>query len=62
MTQESATAYWYPNQALRPVGHQPNYPIERGKPQDILGRSLGAAKYNQLAWPFIPFPGDWYVG
>ena len=58
MTQESATAHWYPNEALRSVGRQPNYPIALGEPQDSLGRSLGAANDNRLAWPFIPFPED----
>jgi hypothetical protein len=58
MIQESATAHWYPNEALRPVGHQP---IERGEPPDILGRSPGAANDNQLAWPFIPFPENLLV-
>jgi hypothetical protein len=55
MTQESATAHWHPNEALRSVGHQPNCPIAR-EPQDTPGRSLGAANDNRLAWPFIPFP------
>ena len=62
MTQEPATAHWYPNEALRPVGHQPKYPIERDEPQNIPRRSLGAANDNQLAWPFIPFPEDWCGG
>jgi hypothetical protein len=61
MTQESATAFWYPNEARRPDGHQPKYPIERGAPQDTLGRSLGAANDNRLAWPFIPFPENLLV-
>jgi hypothetical protein len=62
MTHEPATAHWYLNETLRPVAHQPKYPIERGEPQDILGRSLGAANDNQLAWPLIPFPEDWCGG
>jgi hypothetical protein len=57
MTQESATAHWYPNEARRPDGHQPKYPIERGEPQDTLGR-LPVANDNQLVWPLIPFPED----
>jgi hypothetical protein len=60
MTQESATAFWYPNEARRPDGHQPKYPIERGEPQDTLDR-LPVANDNQLVWPLIPFPEDLLV-
>jgi hypothetical protein len=56
MTQESTTAHWYPNEAFRPIGHQPKSPIECGEPQEIRRRWLGAANDNRLAWPFIPFP------
>jgi hypothetical protein len=59
MTQESATAHWYPNEALMPVGHQP---IERGERPEHSGVRLpGAANDNQLAWPFIPFPENLLV-
>jgi hypothetical protein len=47
---EASTAFWH-----WLIGHQPKYPIERGEPQAILGRSLGFANDNQLVWPFIPF-------
>jgi hypothetical protein len=56
---EASTAFCYLNEARRLIGHQPKYLIERGEPQDILGRSPGVANDNQLAWPFIPFPEDW---
>jgi hypothetical protein len=56
MIQESATAHWYPNEALGPVGRQP---IQRAEPKYLLGRLPGAANDNQLVWPLIPFPEDW---
>jgi hypothetical protein len=62
MTQESTTAHWYPNEAFKPYSHQPKSPIECGEAKDIRGRSLVAANENRLAWPFIPFPKDWYAG
>jgi hypothetical protein len=34
--------------------------IEHGLPLEILGRPAIAANDNQLAWPFIPFPEDWW--
>jgi hypothetical protein len=58
---EASTAFWYPNGAPRPGGHQPKYRIERGEPQDVPAPSLGAANDNQLVWPFIPFPENLLV-
>jgi hypothetical protein len=60
ITKQAATACWYPNE-VRAGDRQPKYPIERGEPQDILGRSPGAANDNRLAWPFIPFPENLLV-
>jgi hypothetical protein len=56
---EASTAFWYPNEARRPDGHQPKYLIKREQ-QDILARSPSVANDNRLAWPLIPFPEDWY--
>jgi hypothetical protein len=53
---EASTAFWH-----WLIGHQPKYPIERGEPQAILGRSLRFANDNQLVWPFIPFPENLLV-
>jgi hypothetical protein len=43
---EASTACWYLNEAGKLIGRQPKYPIERGEPQDILGRSPSAANDN----------------
>ena len=60
IAKEAVRACWHPND-VRAVNRRPKYPIERGEPQDILGRSLlGAANDNGLAWPLIPFPEDWH--
>jgi hypothetical protein len=56
MTKELVGAHWFTNEARRPVGRQPKYPIARGELPDVLDRSQGAANDNQLIWPFIPFP------
>jgi hypothetical protein len=53
---EASTAFWYPNEARRPGGHQPKFSIEYGEPQDAPAPSPGVANDNQLVWPFIPFP------
>ena len=56
---EASTAFCYPTEARRLIGHQPKYLIKREQ-QDILARSPSVANDNRLAWPLIPFPEDWY--
>jgi hypothetical protein len=52
---EASTVFWY-----RLIGHQPRCPIERGELQNVPAPSPGIANDNQLAWPPIPFPEDWW--
>jgi len=34
--------------------------LQHGSPLEILGRPPVVANDNQLAWPLIPFPQDWW--